>query len=77
MATDRKKQTYSEAATKMVFQNICSFFLGVTFFTIFQEGLSVRQTDMFFPGRSMFKQTFFQGGSICLSNRPYYLVDRY
>ena len=39
----------AEAATEMVFQNICSFFPGASnLFTIFQEGLSVRRTDMFF-----------------------------
>ena len=50
---------YPEEATETVFQNICSFFSRSNLLTIFQDGLSIRRTDIF----------FFPGGSKCSSNR--------
>ena len=43
---------------------------------IFQEGLYVLRTDTNFPGGLFEKTCFFQGGSICSSNRPYYLIEQ-
>ena len=51
----------TEAATETVFQSICSFFPGATFS---QFSRFVKQT------------CFFPGGSICSSNRPYYLIEK-
>ena len=48
----------NRAATETVFQNICSFIPGATFFIIFQEGIFVPRTEM-----------NFQRGSICSSKR--------
>ena len=47
------------------FRKYLLFFSRSNLFIIFQEGPSVRRKDM-----------FFQGGSICSSNKPYYLIEQ-
>ena len=59
------------------FSNYCYLFFISRSNLIFQKGLFVRRTDMFFSRRSIdmvFEQThIFQEG---LSNRPYYLIQQ-
>ena len=50
----RNLNTYKrmpEAATEIIFENICSFLPGAPFSGFFQEALCVHQTDANFPGR--------------------------
>ena len=79
----------SRSSHRDSFRKYLFFFSRYNLFIIFQEGPSVRRTDMNFPGgsicssnihkfsrRAYRKDMFFQGGSICSSNRPYYLIEQ-
>ena len=81
--------TTSKAATETVFQNICSFFPRTTLLqfsrmvylfveqTCFSRRVYICSSNRHkFSKRVYRTDMFFQGGFICSSNRPYYLIEQ-
>ena len=66
----------SRSSHRDSFRKYLFFFSRSNLYRIFQEGLYVLRKRHDFPGGFIEKIMFFQGESICSSNRPYYLIEQ-